>query len=113
MVPELCSGAPGAVCAKTNVFHFFVIVVHFVVRFLNPDLEDLGTQGPGLSLITNHRSRIRDRRPLAEQKTTSEQVWVPMWWGHYTKVPVVDLSWNGRGEIYTKLDGGVGDRSGR
>ena len=49
-----------------------------MVRFLNPDLEDLGSQGPGSLQIVDRGSRIRDRRPLAEQKTTSEQVWVPM-----------------------------------
>ena len=42
-------------------------------------MEDLGSQGSGSSLITDHGSRILDRRPLAEQKTTSEQVWTT--WG--------------------------------
>ena len=60
--------------------HIFYIFVHCVFRFLNPDLEDLRSQGSGSSLITDHGSRILDRRPLAEQKTTSEQVWTPGVW---------------------------------
>ena len=79
-------GSLRLVIAKDSFYTF----VHFVVRFLNPGLEDLGSQGSGSSLITDHGSRILDRRPLAEQKTTSEQVWT-IRGGYYIKVPGVDF----------------------
>ena len=59
-----------------------------MVQVLNPELEDLGSRG---SVSQIHRFTDSGPPAAGGSKTTSEQVWVPMWWGCCTKVPGVDL----------------------